>query len=114
MPKKHGKPAWFILYMLVILMIAALVLEGRDGLPGWANELVGIGIIFFILGAIALWVYLNTTALLDEEVERAKHGELEITDVPPKQPAKKSRNGDAKNDSVSYDAQPNRVTHSRR
>ena len=115
MLRKHRKPVWLILCVFAVLVILVLVLEGGDRSLGWTNEVTGIGIVFFVLGAIALWVYLNTTALLDEEVERVKHGKLEITKDLPKQPPKESRNGDTKNDSVSYDARHiNQVTHSRR
>lgn len=114
MPRKQRKPAWFILYVLVVLMIVALVLEGKDGLPGWANELVGIGIVFFVFGSIALWVHLNTAALMDEEIERAKHEELVITEYPPKQPRKKPRDGNGDNNSPTYDPfWSDEVTHSR-
>jgi hypothetical protein len=111
MPRKQRKPAWFILYFLIVFMIVALVLEGKDGLPGWANEGLGIGIVLFVFGSIALWVHLNTAALLDEEIERAKHEKYVITEYPPKQPSNKKRNGDGDDDSVSYDPfQINQVT----
>lgn len=114
MPRKQSKPVRLILYALVPLMVVALVLLGGDRLPAWANEVVGIGIVFSVFGAIALWVYLNTSALLDEEVERAKHEKLVITEYPPKQPRKKPRDGDGDNDSASYDPfQINQVTHYR-
>ncbi len=114
MPRKQRKPAWFILYALVVLMIVVLVLVGRDGLPGWANETLDIGIVIFVFGAMALWVHLNAGALLDEEVKRNRYEEFIFTEYPPKQPSKKSRNGDGDDDLVSYDPfQINQVTHSR-
>ena len=114
MPRKQRKPAWFILYFLVVLMIVALVLEGKDGLPGWANDALGIGIVLFVFGSMALWVHLNTGALLDEEVKRYRNEEFIFTEYPPKQPSKKTRNGNGDDDSVSYDPfQINQVTHFR-
>jgi predicted membrane channel-forming protein YqfA (hemolysin III family) len=114
MPQKRRKPAWFILYILVVLMIVALALEGKDSLPGWANEALGIGIVFFVFGSIALWVHMNTSALLDEEIERAKGEKLVITEYPPTQPTMMTRNGDGDEDAVFYDPlRTNEVTHSR-
>jgi hypothetical protein len=91
MSRKQRKPIWLIPYGFVILMIVALVLEGKDNLPGWANELLGIGIVFFVFSLIALWVHLNTAALMDEEIERAKNEKLIITEYPPTQPQKSAR-----------------------
>ena len=73
MPRKQQTLGWFILYILVVLMVVAIVLGAKDELPGWANDALGIGIVFFVFGSLALWVHLNTSALLDEEIERAKH-----------------------------------------
>ncbi len=103
MPRKQRKPAWFILYFLVIFMIVALVLEGRDGLPGWANEWLGIGIVLFVFGAMALWVHLNAGGLLDEEMKETQFEEFDITEYPPLQPRRDPSDGDGDSDSVSYD-----------
>ena len=73
MPRRQRTLVSFILYILVVLMVVAIVLGAKDGLPGWANDALGIGIVFFVFGSLALWVHLNTSALLDEEIERAKH-----------------------------------------
>jgi hypothetical protein len=113
MPRKQRRLVWFILYILVVLMVVAIVLGAKDGLPGWANDAMGIGIVFFVFGSLALWVHLNTSALLDEEIERAKHDRLVITVNPPKQPSKKTRNGEGEDDSVSQDPSwSNGATHS--
>ena len=114
MSQKRRKPTWSILYALVVLMIVALVLLGKDGLPPWANEAVGIGIVIFVFSMMALWVHLNTSALLNEEMERAKYEKLVITVYPPKQPAKKMRSEKDDDDSVSYNPfQINEMTHHR-
>ena len=73
MPRRQRTLVSFILYILVVLMVLAIALGAKDGLPGWANDALGIGIVFFVFGSLALWVHLNTSALLDEEIERAKH-----------------------------------------
>jgi len=83
MSRKQHKPTWLLPFGLIILMIVALVLESKDGLPGWANEAFGIGVVFFVFGLIALWVHLNAATLQDEELERTKHEKLVITEYPP-------------------------------
>ncbi len=85
MSKKQRKPVWLVLYALAPLMILALVLIGRDGLPSWANELAGIAIIFFAFGGLLLWVHANTTALLDEESRETKQEEYHFVEYPPQQ-----------------------------
>lgn len=113
MPKKQHQSSWFVLYILVVVMLVALVLEGRDGLPAWANEVVGIGIVLFVFGVIALWVHLNAAALINEELERAGHENLQITVYLPTQPAQKSPDG-GNSDSVFRDPfQIDQVPHFR-
>jgi hypothetical protein len=92
MSRKQRKPTWLIPYGLVFLMIVALVLEGRDGLPGWANEVTAIGIVILVFTGILLWVNLNAATLQDEEIEQAKHEKLVITEYPPTQPREHARN----------------------
>ena len=93
MSRKQRKPTWLVPYALVIFMIVALVLEGRDGLPGWANEITAIGIVLLVFSGMLLWVNLNAAALQDEEIEQAKHEKLVITEYPPTQPRKSAHNG---------------------
>ncbi len=83
MPKKLRKPAWFILYALVILMIAAFVFVNKDGLPAWANEFANFGIIVFVFGAMLVWVHLNSSALWEDELRDIKPGEFQMTEYPP-------------------------------
>lgn len=80
---KQRKPAWFILYAFVFLMLGALVLESFDGLPDWANEVVTVGIIGVIFGAMILWMRANAHALWNEELEKTGLEEYRIEVISP-------------------------------
>ncbi len=88
MPKKQHKPGWFVLYALVILMIVVFVLEGRDGLPAWANEFMAFGIVVFVFGAMLLWIRLNSSALWQDELKNIRPNEYHIEEYPPRSPAR--------------------------
>ena len=93
MTKQQRKPAWWILYALVFLMIAAFVLEGFDGLPDWANEVATIGIIGLVFGAMVLWMHANAHALWNEELNKPGLEEYRIQVIEPRQPAAQSPDG---------------------
>ncbi len=115
MSKKQRKPIWLIPYSFVVLMIVALILEGKDGLPGWANEVAGIGIVIIVFGAIALWVHFNTATLLDEEMERSKHEKITITEYLPIEPRENLANQEHPAIIVNQtdQLQKNQITHYR-
>ena len=46
MPRKQRTLVSFILCILVVLMVVAIVLGAKDKLPVWANDALGIGIVF--------------------------------------------------------------------
>ncbi len=94
MPAKQRKPAWFILYVLVFLMIAIFVLESKDGLPNWANEFASFVIVLIVFGAMALWVHVNMPALMDEERRKNPQGELHIHEYPPVKPPQPEKEDD--------------------
>lgn len=84
MQKKKRKPGWFILYALVILMLAVFMFENKDGLPSWANELADYGIVFFVFAAMLLWVRLNAAALWQEELKNIRPEEFHFDEYPPR------------------------------
>jgi hypothetical protein len=86
MTKRQSKPSWWILYVLVVLMIVVLIAASQDGLPNWANEIGDMGIIAIVFGAMALWVLVNTPALLDEEMNKPGF-ELHIEEYLPMSPS---------------------------
>jgi hypothetical protein len=84
---KPRKPAWLIPFALVILMGVALLLESRDGLPAWANDVAGVLIVLSVFAAIALWVRANMSAIMEEELREAGDEEFHITVYPPTKPS---------------------------
>lgn len=72
---KQRKVLWFVLYVAVGLGVLALLLVVRGDLPAGATDAAGIVIVLYVLGAIAFWVYLTTSAVLEDHVERVKRGE---------------------------------------
>ena len=83
MLKKQSKPKWFILYALVVLMIAAFVIEGKDGLPSWANELVDFGIVIFVFATMIFWIRMNASTLWQDELSNIRPEEFHIREYPP-------------------------------
>jgi hypothetical protein len=83
MSKKHNKPAWWVLYILVVVMIGALIAESRDGLPSWANEIGGIGILLIFFALVVIWLSVNASALWEEESELAKRENYRIREYDP-------------------------------
>lgn len=83
MLSKQKKPAWFILYALVISMIAVFMFENKDGLPTWANEFVTFGIVLFVFGAMLVWAQVNSSALWEDELKNIRPGEYRIQEYPP-------------------------------
>ena len=83
MVKNQPKPAWWVLYGLVILMLVILALEGVDGLPDWTNEVASIGIVVMVFGGMMLWVWLNSANLWNEELRNIDPREFEIVEYQP-------------------------------
>jgi hypothetical protein len=83
MKTKQHKPRWWILYTLLIGVIGILVFESRDGLPAWANEFVGIGVVLGFFGVVAIWMIANQSTLADEEYTEYDDEELIVQEFPP-------------------------------
>lgn len=86
MSKQKRKPLWLIPIALLFAVLGVLVLLGRDGLPGWANETVGIAVVLFLFAGMAVWFHLSMPAFLDEELEQSKHEEITVAEYLPGQP----------------------------
>lgn len=80
MNPKPAKPAWWILYVLVVVMLMIMTLEGVDGLPEWANQIASIGIVLIIFGSMVLWVRLNSANLWNEELRHNHIEEYTVTE----------------------------------
>ena len=84
MSVQKRKPAWFVLYLLILMMFLMFVIEGRDGLPDWANEAATLGIVLLVFGAMHLWVRANLPNLMQDELRDLKPGEFRFIEVPPR------------------------------
>lgn len=82
MEMKQRKPGWWILYALLISVIGALALESWDGLPSWANEFAGIGIVLGFFSVVAVWVSVNTPFLEEEDYRKHDNEELRVYEYP--------------------------------
>ena len=80
--------------MLVLLMIIVLIAASQDGLPNWANEIGEVGVIAIFFGTVALWVLVNTPALLDEQLNEPGFGELHIEEYMPLSPSPSATSSD--------------------
>jgi hypothetical protein len=95
MNPKRSKASWWVLYVLVFVMIGMLLLESVDGLPSWANDVAGIGIVITVFGTMILWVRANASTLMEDERASAGVEEYRITVIPPQASAESSGEDDA-------------------
>lgn len=103
MVTKQSKPAWWILYVLVALMVVGLTLESTDGLPEWANEVASIGIVLMVFGGMFLWVWLNSANLWHEELHHNDIREYTIVEYSPQETQLGRSNGHGNSTMVSVD-----------
>ena len=83
MVKNQPKPAWWVLYALIALMLLVLALESLDGLPAWANEIASIVIVLMVFGGMLLWVRVNSSSLWNEELRNIDPREFKIIEYQP-------------------------------
>ena len=93
MVKNQPKPAWWVLYALIVLMLVVLALESIDGLPTWANEVASIGIVLMVFSGMMLWVRLNSASLWHEELRNLDPREFKIVEYQPQQLELERSNG---------------------
>jgi hypothetical protein len=83
MNTNYSKPAWWVLYALVALMALALAFDCIDGLPNWVNEIMTLGIVVLVFSGMALWVHMNQSGLVDEELRNIQPEEYHVTEYFP-------------------------------
>ena len=85
MGSKTRRPAWWLLFVLLIGMLGLVLLESRDGASNPAHELIdGIIVVGFFFALLA-WVNLNMSALQQRELEHASLSEFHVVEYEPKQ-----------------------------
>ena len=105
MVKNQPKPAWWVLYVLIVLMLVVLALESIDGLPTWANEIASIVIVLMVFGGMLLWVRVNSSSLWNEELRNIDPAEYRIVEYLPQSSQAGSSNGHGDSSIVSADEQ---------
>ncbi len=107
MNKKHRKPAWWILYVLLVIMIGGLLLESRDGLPNWAHQVAEITIVLLFFGSVGFWLHINGPALWEEEIYKTSQESYHVEEY--KSPTPWPPEEDTKDDNESsFSFQPYR------
>lgn len=94
MRRKQAKPAWWLLFATVPVMIGLLLLIGRMGLPQWLEFPSAIVVIVGSFGFMGLWVHLNAARLSEEEMSRDGGADsIRITVYEPAKSIGESRQG---------------------
>jgi len=76
---KNRKLAWWQIFMLVPIMVALVVLEGVDPLPGVSGGTADAGIVVLFFIAMLGWVHLNGGLLERYYMEQDGDYDLKIT-----------------------------------
>lgn len=84
MERKTLKPAWWILFVLLLGMLGLLFLESQDGAPPGLHEILELLIIIAFFISLVIWVRANATALEEEDLHDYI-GTLQIHEYPPTQ-----------------------------
>ncbi|MCL4395393.1 MAG: hypothetical protein M1482_11440 [Chloroflexi bacterium] len=69
---RSRKPAWWLLYLTVPLMLTLLIVDGHLPIPAVAQQIMEPGIVVAGFGLMALWVHGNQGTLMDEEMARER------------------------------------------
>jgi hypothetical protein len=80
---RNRKPAWWLLYALVPIMVALFVIEHYLVLSELGHKLVQLVIVVVVFGAMALWVRANETSLTSYSKRDSTREELRITEYEP-------------------------------
>ncbi|MGB8645558.1 MAG: hypothetical protein WCF84_09990 [Anaerolineae bacterium] len=78
-----NKPAWWVLYVLVPIMIGLLIGEGELPIPTGDHRIFEMGIVLVGFVSFGIWVHANEGALLRAEAERYRDITLDITEYTP-------------------------------
>ncbi len=61
------KPAWWLLYLLVPVLIGLLFVDHELVLSLLGHQIVQLGIVFVFFGLVVLWLRTNSSALVRKE-----------------------------------------------
>ena len=80
MKTKTLRPAWWMLYVLLIGMMGLILLESQDGASNSAHAVIDGIIIVGFFGALLGWVHFNESALERSDLENASLSEYQVTE----------------------------------
>ena len=86
MKTKTIRPAWWMLYVLLIGMIGLILLESQDGASNSAHAVIDGIIVVGFFGWLLVWMHINGSALERDEMEHASLSEYHVTEYEPTQP----------------------------
>jgi hypothetical protein len=81
MNPRSVRPTWWQVYLIVPLLIALFMLDGRLKLSQRGHQIVQLGILVFIYWLVHLWLVANERNLSHME-QRKFHGTVIITRAP--------------------------------
>ncbi len=61
------KPAWWLLYLLIPVLIGLLFVDHELVLSMLGHQIVQFGVLFIFLGLVVLWLRSNSSALVRKE-----------------------------------------------
>ncbi len=65
------KPAWWLLYLFVPVLIGLLIVDHELVLSLLGHQLVQLGILFAFIGLVVVWIRSNSAALVRKEKPNA-------------------------------------------
>jgi hypothetical protein len=86
MEPKVRRPAWWVLYLILVGMLGLILLESQDGASNMAHEIIDGVIVIGFFGGVLGWVRFNESALERAEMEHVSLGEFHIVEYGPTQP----------------------------
>ena len=87
MKTKTFRPAWWMLYVLLIGMLVLILLESQDGASNSAHAVIDGIIIVGFFGSLLAWIHFNESALERDELKHASLSEYHVTEYEPTQPS---------------------------
>ena len=115
MERKQAKPAWWLVYATLPVLIGLLLLSGRVGLPQWLELPSAFLIVVSSFGSIGIWVHLTAARLSEEELSSVAGDEsYRVTVYEPAQSSGEPRQGKVVYLDVSSSDWSSRVQNKRR
>ena len=109
---KRPQPTWWQLYLLIPIMGLLMIVEHLAPLPGVSDQLVDLGIIALVFGAMLFWLKRNAAGL--EENSPSTRSQRLPTDRVLPEPNLRTRDIQTASRNYASPAVPPSLIHSRR